>query len=82
MHDPTTTTARTVGTTGGDVRGLVEDGIHVFRGIPYGASTAGRRRLLPPLPHRWSGVLAATRSARGPRNIGEGEGPPGRPETS
>ena len=58
----------TTETTGGVLRGTVENGIHVFRGVPYGESTAGARRFLPPRPRRWSGTLAATRfGARSPQ---------------
>lgn len=46
----------TVTTTGGRVRGTTDDGIHVFRGIPYG--TAERFRApAPAMP--WAGVLDA-----------------------
>lgn len=43
-------------TTAGKVSGAVENGIHVFRGIPYGADTS-KTRFKPPLPAApWSGV--------------------------
>ncbi len=45
-----------VRTKSGLVTGLVEDGIEVFRGIPYGASTALSGRFRPPAsPEPWSG---------------------------
>jgi para-nitrobenzyl esterase len=50
-----------VDTSSGKVRGTVHDGIVVFKGIPYGASPAGRNRFMPPKkPAPWSGVRAAT----------------------
>jgi para-nitrobenzyl esterase len=42
----------------GKVRGVDADGIKIFRGVPYGASTAGKNRFMPPVdPAKWSGVL-------------------------
>ncbi|MCW2393790.1 MULTISPECIES: carboxylesterase/lipase family protein [unclassified Sphingobium] len=47
-----------VETAHGAIRGFVTESIHSFRGVPYGASTAGRNRFRPPEPPRsWSGVL-------------------------
>jgi len=44
-------------TSHGKVRGRVEDGLLVFRGIPYGGDTSGRNRFMPPTPvATWVGV--------------------------
>lgn len=57
----TTPVEVTVG--GGTLRGRESDGVRVFRGVPYGASTAGPRRFAAPEPvEPWSGVREATRS--------------------
>jgi para-nitrobenzyl esterase len=57
----------TVATTAGKIRGTHATGVYTFRGVPYGASTAGAGRFQPPAkPKPWSGVREAT--ALGPRS--------------
>jgi para-nitrobenzyl esterase len=47
-------------TTFGRIRGVDTDGIKIFKGVRYGASTAGRNRFMPPVdPAKWTGVRDA-----------------------
>jgi para-nitrobenzyl esterase len=55
-----------VQTTAGQVRGLVQDKVHTFKGMPYGATTADAGRFMPPAkPQPWNNVRDAF--ALGPR---------------
>ena len=52
-----TTTGGTAQTRHGRVRGLQKNGVQQFWSVPYGASTAGANRFMPPqAPDAWSGV--------------------------
>ena len=59
-------------TTAGKVSGRAENGINVFRGIPYGEDTA-KTRFKAPLPvAAWSGVKECVEwSTRAPQLVGE-----------
>jgi para-nitrobenzyl esterase len=57
-----------VSTSVGKIKGLFDGKVHAFKGVPYGASTAGDGRFMPPArPKPWSGVRNATES--GPRSF-------------
>jgi para-nitrobenzyl esterase len=50
----------TAATSNGSVRGLASGGINVFKGIHYGATTAGKNRFMPPArPVAWTGTRDA-----------------------
>jgi len=46
-------------TASGRVRGRIEEGIHIFKGIRYGADTRPVRFQPPRPPHRWTGIIDA-----------------------
>ena len=62
----------------GKLRGTDSDGIKVFKGVPYGVSTDGKNRFMPPVkPTPWTGVRDALRFGHSsPQN---GEPAPGAP---
>ena len=63
-------TTAAVATTAGKIRGLVRYGVNQFWGVPYGASTAGANRFMPPVkPAAWTGVRDAFQvSQRAPQD--------------
>lgn len=51
----------------GDIRGAVEDGIEIYRGIPYAAPPVGDLRWCPPQPAEpWKDVLDCTKYRANP----------------
>src|ERR1700736_2143251 len=52
-------------TTAGKIRGFRRNGIYIFKGVPYGAPTAGARRFMPPVkPEPWTGIRNALQYGR------------------
>ena len=60
-------------TSAGKVRGKVNKGVSVFRGVPYGANTGGANRFKPPMkPVAWTGVKDAfTNGPSAPQDSGD-----------
>ena len=53
--------AATADTAAGKIGGTRSGDLYIFKGVPYGASTAGANRFMPPLkPVAWTGVRDAT----------------------
>jgi para-nitrobenzyl esterase len=50
-----------VETNAGKIRGLIIDKVYAFKGVPYGASTAGTGRFMPPAkPQPWTDIKETT----------------------
>ncbi|GAB1262311.1 carboxylesterase/lipase family protein [Aurantivibrio plasticivorans] len=82
-HAYASTASAVVETDKGKVKGYIDEGISVYKGIPYGANTGGANRFKPPRPAvAWKGVLEAVKygpiapqsiDASGALNAGESE---------
>jgi len=56
-----------INTTQGKVRGTVENGVNVYRGIPFAKPPLGNLRFHPPQePEQWKGVLDASNFSSAP----------------
>jgi para-nitrobenzyl esterase len=68
-------------TASGKVRGAISGDIKVFKGIPYGGTTAGRNRFMPPVkPTAWTGTRdALAYGPTAPQTAAGGNARPGSP---
>jgi para-nitrobenzyl esterase len=73
-------------TSAGKVRGIVarDVNINIFKGVPYGGTTAGKNRFMPPTkPAPWTGTRDALAfGPTAPQAGGNGAGPAGSPGQS
>ena len=68
------TPSSTVKTSLGAIRGYVDNGVQVFKGVPYAATTAGANRFMPPQKRQpWTAVREATQWGGRPPQIVGGE---------
>ncbi len=67
----------TVSTNKGKLEGIYQEGVYIFKGIPYAAAPTGNLRWMPPQPVKpWSGVRSARNyGAIAPQNIVTGDSP-------
>ena len=57
----------------GKIEGAKQDGLYVFKGVPYATPPVGKRRWLPPEPFKpWTGVRQAQSfGTAAPQNVDE-----------
>lgn len=63
-------------TRSGRISGRVENGVHVFKGVPYGADTAGRRFQSALQERPWRGVRGAVAFGASAPQGGDADGQP------